>query len=512
MIDIPGGVALVTLPGIELATIGQWDLASGRTTFTRDDLAAAIGAVECPAVRRPALKLGHSEPTPKGQKRWDGEPAIGWIENMELAQSGTMIIGDYSGVPAWLGEIMSSAYPDRSIEACRNFTCQIGHVHDFVITAVALLGVTPPGIGVLDSISAVKALYGVEAGAEPVAGEVITVIQSARQESTMPEPVQFTAAVTSEDIRREYYESADPSWWITEMVLDPMQLICRNEMSGDLFRVPFTIKGKAITFGDPVEVDVEYVDAPPEEAKASAGANRLIMAGAAERTFRESLHTPSPDDRPATAPVPSPQVEPEAAPVTAEAPLTGPAGTAPQLPAQPVTAAQAASRIHGAPIHTKGNNVEFTEAQLVELRKTLGLAEDAELTPESVIAASGVLAEHKAELKAAGPNTIMIDASVWTDMQNRITRGEEARRVQLEADRDATLNAAMKAGKFPPARLQQWQRAWGADAEGTREIVASLTPGLVPVSEIGYPGDPDAYHSGEFDQLFPPTGSGQNGN
>jgi hypothetical protein len=509
VVEITGGSALVTLPGIELATVGQWELGSGRAVFTRHDMAAAVGALECPAVRRPVLKLGHNEPSPDGQKRWDGEPAIGWIENMALTDSGTMIVGDYSGVPSWLGQIMSSAYPDRSIEATRGFVCQIGHTHDFVITAVALLGVTPPGVGVLKSITDVKALYGVTAEAV-TSNETITVVQSSRLElPAMPEPITITAAVTSEDVRREYYEDANPYWWICEMVMDPAQLIVMDESSGDMYRVPFTIEGKSITFADPIEVDVEYVDSPPESETVPVASARVIFAGAAERTFRQSL--PTPDERQATAAA-TPQSTPQTSP---EPDGSGPSGSpapAPQLPAQPVTAAHAASRIHGAPIHMKGNNVEFTEAQLAELRKTLGLAEDAELTPEGILSASGVLAQHKAEIAAAGPNTVVIDASVWTDMQNRITRGEEARRVQLEADRDATLTAAMQAGKFPPARLQQWQRAWQADPEGTREIVASLTRGIVPTQEIGYPGDPDAYHSGEFDSLFPPSASGQNGN
>jgi hypothetical protein len=69
----------------------------------------------------------------------------------------------------------------------------------------------------------------------------------------------------------------------------------------------------------------------------------------------------------------------------------------------------------------------------------------------------------------------------------------------------------MAAGKIPPARLTQWQKVWASDPEGTRDLIASLTPGLVPVSEIGYPGDPDAYNGGEFDTLFPPSGSGQEG-
>jgi hypothetical protein len=151
--------------------------------------------------------------------------------------------------------------------------------------------------------------------------------------------------------------------------------------------------------------------------------------------------------------------------------------------------------------------VEFTDAQLAELRKTLGLADNDELTPEGVLTASSRLADHRAEIAAAGPNTIIVDASVWQDMQTRITRGEDARRIQLETERDNILAEAMNKGKFPPARLPQWQRVWASDPEGTKALIASLHPGLVPTSEIGYPGDPEAYNGGEFESIFPPAGA-----
>jgi hypothetical protein len=496
MVDIPGSVALVTVPGVELASVGQWNLSSGEITLTRDDMAAAVAALGCPAIRRPVLKLGHSEPPPEGQKRWDGEPAIGWIDNMALADGGDLITGDYAGVPAWLGAIMSTAYPDRSIEAARNFVCQIGHVHTMVITAVALLGVTPPGIGVLESITGVKTLFGVTAEADQPAGEPVTVIYPA--ERPMPAPIQITAAVTAEDVRREFYEDANPMWWITEMVMDPPQLIVRDESTGDLYRIPFSISGNLITFEEEIEVDVEYVDSPPESETVPATASaptRVVLAGAAERTFRREI--PSTYTKGGTLPV---KPEPAPEPVKPTPP-----------PAEPVTAAKAVARIHGAPIHTGRNNVEFTEAQLAELRKTLGLADNDELTPEGVLAASSRLADHRAEIAAAGPNTIIVDASVWQDMQTRITRGEDARRIQLENERDNILNAAMGAGKFPPARLPQWQRVWASDPDGTKALIASLHPGLVPTSEIGYPGDPEAFNGGEFESIFPPQSAHADG-
>lgn len=175
-VDIRQAVVLKTLPGVELMAAGTWKISTGETTFTTEDLAAAVAAVDCPGVRNPVLKLGHAEDDSTGGIRWDGEPAVGWVENMHLTDNGAKIIGDYRGVPAWLAEAMPSAYPDRSVETCRPFLCQIGHLHPFVITALALLGVNPPGIGVLKSLQDVQALY-TEASTQPlvvsVAGRMV---------------------------------------------------------------------------------------------------------------------------------------------------------------------------------------------------------------------------------------------------------------------------------------------------------------------------------------------------
>jgi hypothetical protein len=158
--------------GVELVRTGTWAISTGTWTAGRSDLAAAVAAISCPAVRHPVLKIGHTDKrfTPGADE--DGEPAIGWADNLRLADGGHTLLGDYVGVPAWLNSIMASAWPDRSIEGEYNHRCQIGHTHPFVLTAVSLLGVTPPGVGTLRSLADVQALYGLAASAEPADGVV----------------------------------------------------------------------------------------------------------------------------------------------------------------------------------------------------------------------------------------------------------------------------------------------------------------------------------------------------
>lgn len=161
---VPAAPALKTVAAVELSAIGQWRAGTGTTTFTENDFRDAVGALTCPAVRRPVLKLGHDEPDSAGI-RWDGEPTVGWVDNMAYQEDTGKIVGDYVGMPAWLADILTSAYPDRSIEIARPYLCAVGHLHPAVITAVALLGVMPPAVGVIKSLQDVAAIYGVTTAA-----------------------------------------------------------------------------------------------------------------------------------------------------------------------------------------------------------------------------------------------------------------------------------------------------------------------------------------------------------
>lgn len=120
-----------TRAGVEIARVGTYKLSTGPFTFTRQHLAAAIkNAQDGPA---PRLKLGHVD------KRFDGEPAIGKVINLRLAEDGDALVGDFADVPGWLDDHLESAYPGRSLEASATDG-------DLKISNVSLLGVTLPGI------------------------------------------------------------------------------------------------------------------------------------------------------------------------------------------------------------------------------------------------------------------------------------------------------------------------------------------------------------------------------
>jgi hypothetical protein len=278
--DTPSAPPLVTVPGVEIVAAGTWKLSTGEATFTTGDLAAAVDAASCPSVGPPVIKLGHVDP------RFDGEPAIGRVANMSLTASGNKITGDLTGLPGWLGApggtgetVLAAAYPNRSIEGSWGLVCQQGHTHPFVITALALLGVAAPGVGVLNSLDDLAALYGVTAAADPGRPWTLT-IRGGPMSGTV-----LAQGVTTEDVRRAYYDAPDVSYamWITELQLDPLQLIVADESSNKVYRVAVTVKAGELTFGDPVEVAVEYVDVPAKKQAAS----RAVRFASREESRRD---------------------------------------------------------------------------------------------------------------------------------------------------------------------------------------------------------------------------------
>jgi hypothetical protein len=269
---------LVTLPGVDIVAAGRWKLASGEQTFTTADLRGAVQAAQCPAVGPPIIKIGHVDP------HFDGEPALGHVANMTLAAEGNKITGDLAGMPAWLAAAAPSAYPRRSIEGVYDFQCSIGHTHPFVITGLALLGVTAPGVGVLSGLPKVAALYGVAAGApaqwrtDPQGGD-------------MPGQVQ-AAAITELDVRRAYYEASGvaQTFWITELQMDPAQLIVADEATSKVYRVPFHINASSgeVQFDDPQEVAIRYEDLGALAASRGSGAVVAYASAAASRALPQA--------------------------------------------------------------------------------------------------------------------------------------------------------------------------------------------------------------------------------
>lgn len=452
-LTVPQTPPLARLANVELIQTGTWNVSTGTWTVTTDDLADAVAALECPSVRRPVLKLGHTDP------RFDGEPCVGYVDHLAVADAGRTLVGDYAGMPGWLGDVLASAYPDRSVEGEYDYRCQMGHVHPFVLHAVALLGVTAPGIGTLESLQDVAALYGVIAKSGHSGTPVSVPVKGSSFVPGLPYTHQVAASVTAEDVMRAFYGSELGSgWdaWVEELQLEPLQLIYVNDVDNARSRVPVTIgTGEgvdAVTFGDPVPVIVRYVD-----AAAALPARNVVKFAYRAKADRIA----------ATAP-----------------------------PSQ------------------EGSPMDITDDQLAAMRSALDLEGDADVT--AVIAALQArqidpASDPSSAQPAAPPSpapsalpdgTVAIDQAQLNELIAAAKAGAEARAQQQREAREAQVRAAIADGRIAPARRDAWIKQLEADP-GSADVLASLAPGLIPVgSEIGHAGSATSTEDDLYARLF----------
>ncbi len=265
---------LSTVRNVEICAVGiEYPLASGPATFTPEDLVEAVASQNDPAIKSPRVWLGHPDDdrfhagrtTPAGS----AEPALGKVISMRVEDNGMTLVGDIEGCPTWLARILSSAYPNRSIEGFQGATTVTGHEWKLVITDLALLGVTWPGVSTLDDL---ESLFS-EDGPEGIKVEEAKVPVAAAR--------SITAQVNVDDVRRAFYNEAlanmdiSPWSWIRAIQLDPNEVIIDDD-EGHLFRSSFETDGEKVTFGDPAEVKIKYVNASTGEMK------QLVRAAATE--------------------------------------------------------------------------------------------------------------------------------------------------------------------------------------------------------------------------------------
>ncbi len=121
---------LRTIRGVELVKTGTWQISTGEWTVTAEDLAAAIEAHKAGVLRRPVIKLGHEGPMR------DAAPALGFVDRLRLTDGGKTLVGDLVDVPAAVAKLLPHAYPDRSVEAMRDYQAPDGTQYSLVLTAL----------------------------------------------------------------------------------------------------------------------------------------------------------------------------------------------------------------------------------------------------------------------------------------------------------------------------------------------------------------------------------------
>lgn len=108
---------------------------------------------------------------------------------------------------------------------------------------------------------------------------------------------------------------------------------------------------------------------------------------------------------------------------------------------------------------------------------------------------------------AASGRVVMVDAAVWEQQQQQAAKVDLLIAERQREKRDQVIATAMHAGKFGPTEKEQWERMWDQAPEQTEKTIAVLTPGRIPVSELGHAGGLESDNAAEdaaFDHLFPP--------
>ncbi len=515
---------LVTRRGVELAAVGTWECMTGEWTCTEADIADAVRAAADPSFRAPVIKLGHIDP------RFDGEPAVGRVTNLRASADGTKLLGDLEGLPEWLDRILPSAFPSRSVEGVHDAVAASGASYKFVLTGLALLGVQPPAI---ESLADIASLYGVAAAvgerAPLTSGTpIVTVpagldvaaaaddgayadpgyqadgkkryklntvkqVRAAWSYINMPKNAKFytakqlaavkakikaaakrfdieisdesvAAAVNVEDLRVAWRQQRNDriySWprevWAPTDDAEPGFLVVEDD-DGQLWRVAWSVDSDgAVAFEDPVPIRVSYVDAPEPE-----GQEPSLLA-------RAPVH--------ATAP-PSPTTSKEEERMDPKK-LREALGLATDATDEEVKAALKAKAADLLPAPEPAKPAE-AEGEPTEGTTDQGGEAKPPALPEGVVA---------------------IDQATLEGLKVAAAAGQQAAQTLRTRDRDEFLGQAVRAGKFAPARLEHWRKAFDADEEGTRQVIASLAEGLVPVegTEVGHT---DAGASGADEAAF----------
>lgn len=429
-----GAAQLVTIPDVEIATVGDWNTMKGNGTFTIDDLVACVAAQDDAGFSTPRLKIGHTD------ARFDGEPCFGSITNLRMSSDMMTLLGDIEAVPAWLADMLPSAYPTRSIEMMRNATSYTtGRKYAGVMTGLALLGAFDPAISTLADLKATIAPDDV-ADVEGVAARFANIVQNGGEGESMPTQ-EVSASVNVEDVRRAFYdehEAMHPYWWMRSMMLDPNELIIDDDQ-GHLYRVPFDVSGDAISFGEPTEVMVEFVDVASAPAEPVAARRMPVVTFASRSDSHRSVTN-----------------ETEGTKMDTNAIITN-LGLA-----DDATEADVLARITELTAAAEGDATGDPTLELVSDEDAAGASVD----------------NGDAATVSVPEGAVLIDAGQLAELQANAEMGVAARTAQIEEARTRFIGDAVQAGRIPPARADFWREMHVHDPEGTEATIAAFPEGM----------------------------------
>jgi hypothetical protein len=276
---------------------------------------------------------------------------------------------------------------------------------------------------------------------------------------------RVAAALSADDVKRAYYALDDVkdnyNLWIRALMLDPNELIISDDSDGSLYRVPFTVNGDDVEFGDKTEVKVEYVDVAAvikaAVIKASAKTH-LVYASRAESRPTEPGKESS---------------------VSWIDKLRAKLGLGGEVSEEDVLKAAA----EALPDETDDDGAAGTgDSSADEESEDTDGGEDADTDTATV-------SDKKAEVEAgADKDRVVLDRETFEVLKAGAADGRKARAEQVTAQRLADADevvVAAREGKIPGSRIKHYQKLMAQDREGTKKFLAELESGAIPVEELG---------------------------
>lgn len=442
-IAAPKDSNFVLVPRIAIAAVGeQWPCSTGPWTVTREDLVAAVAALDDPAIKSPRLKVGHTS------KLGDGEPALGVLQNLTIGDGGMTLYAD-AVVPKWLADIWPVAFPNRSVEARLDVKTATGREHALVIDRLALLGVVLPGISILDDM-------------QPIWGE------------TMPEgttvAASIAASVSIDEVRRAFYDKVATGdrtwWWIREIELSPtMQAIVDDDDNG-YYRVPFSFANNEVTFEDPIPVEIQYVDQ-------AVAAKQVGGPQPAARYHKRDASIPKGESMDVDQ-------------------LRKAMNLADDVSDDEVVAQAAAKFVADATKPKEEPKPEGEPAHGEPPTTPPGVEGEPKPTPTPEPAPTGTPPQ-------VPEGTVLVEAGAWQATQAGLGEFQAWQRKQLQEERDREIKAAIDDGRIAPASADKFKALYDKDKAGTQAVLASLTPNRIPVRQMSAAGATDLTRDGEDD-------------
>jgi hypothetical protein len=245
-------------------------------------------------------------------------------------------------------------------------------------------------------------------------------------------------------------------WWCQMVLLDPNEIIV-NDGEDQLYRIPFTIDGDSVTFGEAQPVKIEYVDI-------AARAEQAVAACAGIASVRGEKVAASYDSRADTCPDRKEGGTMKEQIAKLRAKLNLPADT----PDEEVirVAAEADPGSEGVP-----------EPETEGTPQPEGQPGEGDEEPDAGT-------EGGNSGNTAG-DAVQVDSEALRALQADAKAGREAREEQIRVKDEALLSAAVESGKFAPARKAHFAALLKADREGTTKLIEALEENVVPVALRG---------------------------